>query len=362
MGAEEALVLGLGGPVPARLGRGLRRPQGPSLLGLRAVRLRRAGRHGRRLLRPLPRPAWRRSARACASSSRRWPKLPSGPVIVDDKKVALPPKSEVYSNIEALMNHFKLVYEGILAAAGRGLRLHRGRQRRAGLLHRQRRAQVPVAASKVRPPCFSDLPGLSRDDQGRPARRRGRDHRRPERHRRGAGQVTHAQVHASTARRSRFRAGTTVIQAGAHGRDPRSPLLLAPRPARGRQLPHVPGRDREDAEAADRLQHAASPTAWWCARRARRPCRRTAPTLEFLLVNHPIDCPVLRPGRRVLPAGPVHGPRPPRLARSSSRRRSSKRKVVDLGPDHARRRALRAVLALHPLRGAPSPAPTASSS
>jgi NADH:ubiquinone oxidoreductase subunit D len=44
--------------------------------------------------------------------------LPPGPVLVDDKRVALPPKSDVYSNIEALMNHFKLVYEGILAPPG----------------------------------------------------------------------------------------------------------------------------------------------------------------------------------------------------------------------------------------------------
>ena len=46
-------------------------------------------------------------------------KLPQGPFIVDDKQVALPPKSEVYSNIEALMNHFKLVYDGILPRRAR---------------------------------------------------------------------------------------------------------------------------------------------------------------------------------------------------------------------------------------------------
>ena len=34
------------------------------------------------------------------------------PVNVDDSRVSLPPKSEVYSNIEALMNHFKLIMEG----------------------------------------------------------------------------------------------------------------------------------------------------------------------------------------------------------------------------------------------------------
>ena len=45
-------------------------------------------------------------------------KLPAGDIIVQDKRVALPPKSKVYSNIESLMNHFKLVYEGILAPPG----------------------------------------------------------------------------------------------------------------------------------------------------------------------------------------------------------------------------------------------------
>ena len=76
---------------------------------------------------------------SCRIIEQALARLPDGPGIVDDKKVALPPKSEVYSNIEALMNHFKLVYEGILAAAWRGVRIHRGRQRRAGLLHRERR-------------------------------------------------------------------------------------------------------------------------------------------------------------------------------------------------------------------------------
>src|SRR5262249_47810530 len=57
----------------------------------------------------------RQSARIIEQAVAR---LPGGPVIVDDKKVALPPKAQVYSNIEALMNHFKLVYEGILAPPG----------------------------------------------------------------------------------------------------------------------------------------------------------------------------------------------------------------------------------------------------
>jgi NADH-quinone oxidoreductase subunit C/D len=46
--------------------------------------------------------------------------LPDGPVITDDHHVALPPKSKVYSEMEALIWHFKLVYEGIKVPAGDG--------------------------------------------------------------------------------------------------------------------------------------------------------------------------------------------------------------------------------------------------
>lgn len=45
-------------------------------------------------------------------------KLPSGPIIVDDWQVALPPKPEVYGTIEGVIAHFKLVMEGIQVPAG----------------------------------------------------------------------------------------------------------------------------------------------------------------------------------------------------------------------------------------------------
>jgi NADH-quinone oxidoreductase subunit D len=38
--------------------------------------------------------------------------MPQGPVRSKDPRVSLPPKKEVYSNIEALMNHFKLIMPG----------------------------------------------------------------------------------------------------------------------------------------------------------------------------------------------------------------------------------------------------------
>jgi NADH-quinone oxidoreductase subunit D len=45
-------------------------------------------------------------------------KLPAGPIIVDDWRIALPPKPEVYGTIEGVMSHFKLVMEGIPVPPG----------------------------------------------------------------------------------------------------------------------------------------------------------------------------------------------------------------------------------------------------
>jgi NADH-quinone oxidoreductase subunit D len=44
--------------------------------------------------------------------------LPAGPIIVDDWRIALPPKPEVYGTIEGVMSHFKLVMEGIQVPPG----------------------------------------------------------------------------------------------------------------------------------------------------------------------------------------------------------------------------------------------------
>ena len=44
--------------------------------------------------------------------------IPPGPVIVNDWRIALPPKAEVYGTIEGVIAHFKLVMEGIPVPAG----------------------------------------------------------------------------------------------------------------------------------------------------------------------------------------------------------------------------------------------------
>ena len=44
--------------------------------------------------------------------------MPQGPVILDDWRIVLPPKPEVYGTIEGVMAHFKLIMEGIQVPAG----------------------------------------------------------------------------------------------------------------------------------------------------------------------------------------------------------------------------------------------------
>jgi NADH:ubiquinone oxidoreductase subunit D len=94
-------------------------------------------------------------------------KLPGGPVITDDKKVALPPKHEVYSNIEALMNHFKLVYEGIRAPEGEVYGYTEGANGELGYYvvsdgpHEKTPRRV-----KVRPPCYNNYQAFPRMIRG----------------------------------------------------------------------------------------------------------------------------------------------------------------------------------------------------
>ena len=44
--------------------------------------------------------------------------LPDGPTITDDRKIALPPRHELATSMEALIHHFKLVTEGMRVPAG----------------------------------------------------------------------------------------------------------------------------------------------------------------------------------------------------------------------------------------------------
>ncbi len=45
-------------------------------------------------------------------------RMPDGPILIRDPRIALPPKEEVYNSIEGLINQFKLIFEGIRPPAG----------------------------------------------------------------------------------------------------------------------------------------------------------------------------------------------------------------------------------------------------
>ncbi len=79
-----------------------------------------------------------------------------------DPRIALPPKTEVYNSIEGMIAHFKIIMDGIHVPSGRGVLVHRGRQRRAGLLPRLRRDRAALEVPRA-PPLLS---GHRRPDQG----------------------------------------------------------------------------------------------------------------------------------------------------------------------------------------------------
>jgi len=80
--------------------------------------------------------------------------LPGGPVITDDHHAALPPKPKVYSEMESLIWHFKLIYEGIKVPAGASYTATEGANGELGYYLVSDGTGKPYRI-KVRPPCFA---------------------------------------------------------------------------------------------------------------------------------------------------------------------------------------------------------------
>ncbi len=79
--------------------------------------------------------------------------MPGGPVNVDDKRITLPPKDAVHGNIEALMNHFMLIMNGVAPPAGDSYRAVEAPNGELGFLIVSDGSPKPYKI-KVRPPCF----------------------------------------------------------------------------------------------------------------------------------------------------------------------------------------------------------------
>ncbi|HLO09609.1 MAG TPA: NADH-quinone oxidoreductase subunit D, partial [Desulfobacteria bacterium] len=86
-------------------------------------------------------------------------KLPGGPINVDDPRFILPGKAQVYENIEALMNHFKFIMEGVKVPAGEVYSATEAANGELGFYIVSRGGGGPYKI-KVRPPCFPLFQGI----------------------------------------------------------------------------------------------------------------------------------------------------------------------------------------------------------
>jgi NADH-quinone oxidoreductase subunit D len=78
----------------------------------------------------------------------------SGPVNVDDPRIVLPPKDDVYSTIEGTIQHFKIVMEGIKVPAGEAYGYTEGGNGELGFYLVSDGSGTPYRV-RIRPPCFA---------------------------------------------------------------------------------------------------------------------------------------------------------------------------------------------------------------
>jgi NADH-quinone oxidoreductase subunit D len=86
-------------------------------------------------------------------------KMPSGPVMLRDTRFALPEKRDVYNSIEGLMNHFKIVMEGIKIPPGEAYQAVEGANGELGFYLVSDGSGRPYRV-RVRPPCFFGMAAL----------------------------------------------------------------------------------------------------------------------------------------------------------------------------------------------------------
>jgi len=91
--------------------------------------------------------------------------LPDGPINHPDFNVSLPPKEEVAGNIEALMAHFKLTFEGVKPPKGEVYQAVEGGNGELGFYIVSDGTGSPWRL-RVRPPCFALTGGLSKMIKG----------------------------------------------------------------------------------------------------------------------------------------------------------------------------------------------------
>jgi NADH-quinone oxidoreductase subunit C/D len=90
--------------------------------------------------------------------------MPSGPYVIDDPHIALPPKDACYNQMESMIYHFKLIMDGIQVPPGERYGFVEGANGELGFYCVSDGSGKPYRL-KVRPPCFpifSTFPDLMR--------------------------------------------------------------------------------------------------------------------------------------------------------------------------------------------------------
>jgi NADH-quinone oxidoreductase subunit D len=100
----------------------------------------------------------RQSARIIDQALDQMPD--TGPINIDDPRIVLPPKEEVYSTIEGTIQHFKIVMEGIKIPAGECYSYTEGGNGELGFYLVSDGSGTPYRV-RIRPPCFASTAGLS---------------------------------------------------------------------------------------------------------------------------------------------------------------------------------------------------------
>ncbi len=83
-----------------------------------------------------------------------------GPIQVDDPRIVLPPKDEVYNSIEGTIQHFKIIMEGIKVPAGECYSYTEAGNGELGFYLVSDGSGTPYRV-RIRPPCFATTQGLS---------------------------------------------------------------------------------------------------------------------------------------------------------------------------------------------------------
>jgi len=92
-------------------------------------------------------------------------KIPDGPIMIDDRRVALPPKQETYNTIEGMIRHFKYVMDGIRVPPGEAYCFIEGGNGELGFFVKSDGSGRPYKCY-VRSPSFVHLSTVSRTIPG----------------------------------------------------------------------------------------------------------------------------------------------------------------------------------------------------